>query len=252
MSEEKRSIELERKVAATPDEVWEALTTSEGLRRWFPLDARVVAGKAGSVWLSWGPGSEGEAPIHIWEPGSRFGWTESYGDDEEGRPIAVTVDFYIEGRDGSTVVRLVQSGLSADADWDEMYDALNDGWTYFLFNLGFYLEHHPGQPRSLVWKRAPSELSRDEIWNRLTQASLVVDTDSNAGVNIDHPRPTRVVSARKGHHFTAILPDLDQSVFFIELEGKHTGFWLSTYGADEGRTKALQDSLDERIGAALG
>lgn len=251
MSNEKRSLEVEREVTATPDEVWEALTTSEGLRRWFPLDARVVAGAAGSVWLSWGPGCEGEAPIHIWEAGKRFGWTESYGNDDEGRPVEVAVDFYIEGREGSTVLRLVQSGLSAEADWDEMYDALHDGWSYFLFNLAFSFEHHRGEPRRLAWKRAPTALPRDEIWNRLTRASLIVDGDTDTGVHIDHPRPTRVVSARKGYHFAATLPDMDQSVFFVELEGKTTGFWLSTYGGDEARTAELQASLDERIREAL-
>lgn len=249
MTDRTRTIEVERELAATPDEVWEALTTSGGLQRWFPLEARVVAGESGSVWLSWGPGSEGEAPIHIWKPGARFGWTESYGNDDAGRPVEVGVDFYIEGREGTTVLRLVQSGLSADAEWDEMYDALTDGWTYFFFNLAFYFEHHRGRDRAMVWKRAPTELTRDAVWERLTASGLVVDGDGE--VTIDRPRPTTVVSSRAGHHFTATLPDLDESVFFVELEGKHVGFWLSTYGLDDATTTALQATLEERIGEAL-
>ena len=92
---ETRSLIFEREVAGSPEEVWEALTTAEGLRQWFPLDARVGNGEGDSIWLSWGPGCDGEAPIHIWEPARRFGWTEAYGDDEDGNPIKVAVDFYI-------------------------------------------------------------------------------------------------------------------------------------------------------------
>ena len=249
-----RSIEIEKTVEASPEEVWEALTTSEGLKNWFPLDAKVEPGEGGSVWLSWGPGVEGEAPIHVFEPGARFGWTEHYGDDEQGRPIKVAVDFHIEGRDGSTVVRLVQSGLSADADWDEMYDALVDGWTYFLFNLVFWFQHHRGRSRRMAWKRAATDLARDAVWQAIAGVGLIGDApaDQPVQLDLDVPRPARVVSSRKGRHFAAALPDLDDAILFVELEGKHVGFWLSTYTLDEPEVAALQTALDARVEEALG
>ena len=260
-----RSLELEQTLDATPEEVWEALTTDEGLRRWFPLDARVEPGEGGSLWLSWGPGCEGEAPIHIWEPGRRFGWTEDHATDPEGRAIKVAVDFYIEGRGGSTVVRLVQSGFSAGADWDEMFDAVKDGWTYFLFNLRFYIQHHRGTARTLVWKRAPTELSRNDVWERLASASLITAGDSGAAadgsstdssnvtrrIELDRELPVEVVSARPGRHFFAVLPELDDSVFFVEIEGRHVGFWLSTYGMSAEAVASLQSALDMKVDQAL-
>jgi len=251
-----RSIEIEKEVDATPDDVWEAITTDEGLRRWFPLDAKVEAGEGGSVWLSWGPGCEGEAPIHLWEPGRRFGWTESYGDDAEGRPIRVAVDFHIEGREGTTVVRLVQSGLGADADWDEMYDALVDGWTYFMFNLAHCFRKHPGRARRMAWARVPTTLDRQGTWDRLAAAGLVsgqddTTTDAPPTVNLDEPHQARIVSVRPGHHFAAVLPHLEDSVFFVEIEGKNVGFWLSTYALGAPDVEALQASLDQRVEAAL-
>lgn len=254
---ETRSIVIEKDLpATTPEEVWEALTTSEGLRRWFPLDARVRSGEGGTVWLSWGPGCEGEAPIHVWDPPHRFGWTEAHGEDEVGRPIRVAVDFHVEGREGSTVVRLVQSGFSASEDWDAMYDALTDGWTYFLFNLAFSFLKHRGKRRRLAWRRAATDLARDVAWERLVGAALVagngaVAPGSHAEVVIDRARPAEVVSARPGHHFAATLPDLDDSVFFVELEGRHIGFWLSTYRVDDERVRDLQEALDARIEEAL-
>lgn len=249
-----RSIELSREVEATPEEVWEMLTTSEGLSSWFPLEARVAEGGEGTVWLSWGPGCEGEAPIHIWEPGRRFGWTEDYGKTPEGVPIKVGVDFHIETADGSTVVRLVQSGLSADAQWDEMYDALVDGWTYFLFNLFHYFRRHKGKARRMAWKRAATDLAREAAWERLVGGALVASTlapGDSGSVELDRERPAEVVSARVGHHFACTLPDLDDSIFFVELEGAHIGFWLSTYGIDEDEVTELQRVLETRIEETL-
>ena len=258
-----RSLVFEREIAAPPEDVWRALTTPEGLRQWFPLDARVTPEASGSIWLSWGPGCEGEAPIHIWEPNRRFGWTESYGEDDSGKPIKVAVDFYLEGREGQTVIRLVQSGISAASDWDEMYDALKDGWTYFLFNLGYYFLKHRKLERKMVWRRVATDLARDALWERLTTGALIgtaiaggggsgVGAESPAELVLDQPRPCHIVSQREGYHFAATLPNLGDSIFFVEIEGPHVGLWLSTYGMDEPAVDGLQEALDARVEEVFG
>ncbi len=262
-----RSIEMERELDAPPEEVWELLTTSEGLRTWFPMDARVGEKIGDEVWLSWGEGCEGAAPIHVKDDHKHFGWSEElllgfpeeYADGEEGSPRVLAIDFYLEGRDGKTVLRLVQSGLSADSQWDEMYDAMVDGWTYFLFNLAWYCAKHRGRPRRMVWKRIATDLSRDAVWERLVQAALVGAAAPGGGmaigdqtsVTLDSARVAEVVSVREGHHFAATLPDLDDSVLFVELEGKNVGFWLSTYRVDEAKAAQLQAALDRRLVGVL-
>lgn len=249
-----RSIEVERTVSAPPEEVWDTLTTSEGLRNWFPLDARVEPGEGGSVWLSWGPGCEGEAAIHVWERPRRFGWTERHGNDEHGRPVEIAVDFHIEGREGSTVVRVVQSGFGASEQWDAMIDAITDGWTYFLFNLAFYFRVHRGKDRTMVWRRVATTVPRNQVWERLREAGLVGDPapDGAVDVRLDRPREAEVVSRRDGFHFAAVVPELGDSVLFVELEGANVGLWLSTYGLASERVAELQRALDERIGVAQG
>jgi len=250
-----RAIELEQEVEGPPQEVWSALTTGEGLKRWFPLDARVEPGPGGTVWLSWGPGMEAEAPIRVWDPGKRFGWTEEHGEDEAGRPIRVMVDFHIEGRKGTTVVRLVQSGLGAAPEWDGMYDALTDGWTYFLFNLAYYFLKHAGKERKMVWRRVATDLARDAVWERLI-ASALIALPSGAGgeparIDLDGDRRVEIASERRGHHWAAALPDLADSLLFVEIEGRHVGFWLSTYDLSDARVSALQEALDERLDGLL-
>lgn len=261
---ETRSLELERTIQASPDEVWDALTTVEGLERWFPLEAKVEPGVGGSIWLSWGPGSAGEAPIRVWDPPRHFGWTESYGTDESGLPIQVAVDFHVEGRDGATVVRLVQSGFSASSEWDEMYDALKDGWTYFLFQLAFSFLRHRGKRRRMVWRRQKTALPREEVWLRLKEAGLVDITDAkpttdgrpdadvpSTSVRLDEAQAARPVTSRTNYHFAAVLPDLDDAIWFVELEGRHVGFWLSLYDPAEPEPTRLQKALDTVVEAAL-
>lgn len=249
-----RSIQIEQHINATPDDVWKALTTGEGLKRWFVVDAKVDPKVGGDVWISWGPGMEGGAPIHIWEPKSRFGWTEDHGTTPEGKPIRAMIDFEIEGNSGGTTLRLVQSGFSAASEWDEMYDALVDGWTYFLFHLAHCLEHHGHTPRELAWKRTATELDRESIWARLIGAQLISEggAGETSDLQISGHTPCSVVSARAGYHFAATLPGLDNGIFFVEVEGRHVGFWLSTYGLGEEKAAELQEALEGRIEVALG
>lgn len=245
----RRSLTVEQRVDVSPEEVWEVLTTGPGLERWFPLEAKVEPEE--SIWLSWGPGSEGRAPIRIWDPPRRFGWTESYGEDEDGRPIEVAVDFFVEGRSGGTVVRLVHSGFSTSSDWDEMFDAVKDGWRYFLFNLAFYFRHHAGRDRRMVWRREPTDLSREDAWRRLRKAGLVADGPGDATLRLAGDQPAAGVSARPGYHYAGVLSELGESLWFVEVEGRHVGFWLSVYDESQGDIRALQAALDEVVPAAL-
>ena len=251
--EETRAIVIEHEVDAAPEVVWQTLTDPQEIGRWFPLEAEVDPRVGGRIWLSWGPGCEGEAPIHIWEPARRFGWTENHGNDESGRPIEVAVDFYIEAAGvGGTVVRLVQSGFSTSSDWDEMYDALVDGWTYFMFNFVFYLSKHRGKSRGMVWRRVATDLARDVVWERLIGGALVsaaagFTTGAPFELRLDATHSGEVVSARPGYHFAGALPHMDDSLLFVELEGRHVGLWLSTYGKSEPEVARLQRELDARI-----
>ena len=254
-ADDTRSIIIEHEIDAVPEVVWQTLTDPEEISRWFPLQAEVDPKVGGRVWLSWGPGCEGEAPIHIWEPPHRFGWTENYGTDDDGRAIEVAVDFHVEAAAGTTVVRLVQSGFSASSDWDEMYDALVDGWTFFMFNLVFYLTKHRGKPRGMAWRRVATDLARDAVWDRLLGGALVTATagftpGAPFELQLDTAHGGEIVSARPGYHFAGTLPDLDNSLLFVELEGAHVGLWLSTYGSSEEHVAALQHELDARVEAA--
>lgn len=213
-----RQVVKETVIAATPDEVWQALTDARELTRWFPVEARVEPGLGGSIWLSWGEGAGGEAPITAWEPGRRFGWTETRG------PIKLAVDFHLEARDGGTVVRVVQSGFGDGLEWDDEFHMVTGGWAYFMTHLKWYLERHRGIPRDLISFREKVTLPRDDVFGRL----VAIANNLGAASFVNSP-----ASGQAG--FT--IASLNDAILFVEIEpgddSCRGGFWLSTYGLGE-------------------
>jgi hypothetical protein len=124
-----REFEIRREVElpATPEEVWEAVATSEG----------------NAAWLF--PNLVDPADVKVSDPPHRFtvrmegegGWFNSIED-------------VIEARDGSTtVLRYVHSGIFAD-DWDSQYDAADRHTDFYLHTLGEYLRHFKGRTATYV------------------------------------------------------------------------------------------------------
>jgi uncharacterized protein YndB with AHSA1/START domain len=220
-----REILKEVFIDAPVETVWRAISEADELVRWFPVEARVTPGVGGSVWISWGEGAAGEAPITAWEPERRLQWTETRG------PVKIAVDFYLEGRDGGTVVRLVQSGFGDGPEWDGEYHMVDAGWTYFTFHLKWYLEHHRGVARDLIGFRTASALTAADAYARLQH---VLDS---FGAKCIFERPATAQAA-----YT--IEGLNNAIVFIEIEPGspqvRAGFWFSTYGLPPGDLAQLR------------
>ena len=65
------------------------------------------------------------------------------------------------------MLRLVQSGIPASADWDSFYDDTGRGWTMFLAGLRHYLERHLGTARDTIMFMQPVTLSLEDAWRKL-------------------------------------------------------------------------------------
>ena len=234
-----RKIVKEIFVQAPPDVVWRALTDAEELKRWFPVDARVQPGKGGSIWISFGGGVEGTAPITEWEPNRRFEWTETRG------AVKLAVDFQLEARSGGTVVRLVNSGFGAGPDWDDEFHMTDGGWAFFMLHLRWYLERHRGKPRDLITFRELVPLTRAEAFLRLTGPSGLSRDDRIATTPLgtryetttaqgDRLSGTIVASSADTWQLGLTITELADAILFLEMEpaatGVRAGFWLSTYG----------------------
>lgn len=130
----------EFEVDASPEQVWEAITTGTG----------------GWLWpMEYEPRTGGAAPfggtVAAWDPPRRLtGRVES----PEGVPRQTLnqLDHVIEPREGGgSWVRYVHSGIFVD-DWDNQYDGASKHTDFYLHTLRQYLQHFAG--RSSVFASA--------------------------------------------------------------------------------------------------
>lgn len=110
MSEQRdeRVVEREITLDAPSAAVWKALTDAAELMRWFPLEARVSPGRGGAVWMRWDDAYDAESAIDIWEPERHLRIRFPHE-----RAMHLATDYYLEGRGGGTVLRVVTSGFGA-------------------------------------------------------------------------------------------------------------------------------------------
>jgi uncharacterized protein YndB with AHSA1/START domain len=246
-----RTIDRTVTIDAPAEAVWRAITDADELVRWFAVEARVEPGPKGSIWISWGPGAEGGAPVSAWEPHRRFGWLEDRG------TAKVAVDFHIEAAGGSTRVRLVQSGFGDSREWDDEFQMTDTGWAYFLAHLKFYLERHRGVPRGLVSFREPVSITRRDAFRRIAgrsgfgldlarnKAGARYDTTTARG---DRLSGSVVIANESTGQLAFTVDELNDAMVFLEIEpaesGVRPGLWISTYGLAAARL----DDVRERFG----
>ncbi len=152
-------------VAATPEEVWAAIATAEGLSAWM-VPARLDPQVGGEIWFDFGDVTStgvvtactpyerfayeepwpisAEAPI----PASMVEWFDRVGAtlDDVRRDLAsitpVATEFLIESASGgSAVLRVVSSSYGTGSDWEnEFFAEMVAGWEPMLDTLVLLLD----------------------------------------------------------------------------------------------------------------
>ena len=250
-----KTVDVTVEVEATPEAVWRVISQAEEISRWFSPTARVEPGVGGSIFLSWGEGVEGTAPITVWEEGRKLRTAEQA--PGANGPIELFVEYQIEALEGGrTKLRLVQSGFEPGEQWDDYVDTLDTGWQYFLWNLKHYLEHHDGKPRRMVSDRRKFEQPRAEVWQELLGGGLVAcDQPATVGapVKLWSGEPGEIHMVNEGIHLSARIPGLEEGLLLVELEpgGEpfSVGVWLSLYGVEEETAARLESELREHLDA---
>jgi uncharacterized protein YndB with AHSA1/START domain len=157
--EVRKEIEIE----ATPEEVWEAITTGPGLDAWFMGRNEVEPGEGGKVRMTL-PAWTLESTITVWDPPKRL--VTDTGKDEDGR--LMVFEYLIEGREGgSTVVRFVHSGFLPGDDWETEYEALKRGDPMYFQKLAEYLTYFRGRTATPVDIYGPQVPDREKAWERI-------------------------------------------------------------------------------------
>lgn len=204
MSGETRQHELEIEMNATPERVWQALSTAEGIASWFAPVTRVEPGVGGSVFVQWGGGMEGSQRIEAWEPERHL---RLANDRAEGAPPSV-VNYFLEGKGGSTVLRLVHSGFGPGASFDDEYEATGSAWPVFLKMMKHSVELGSGWCRNATVFRI-LDCTREECWD-----TLMGPRGLAAGQAIAHAVPGGALAVR------------DASGETLHALVRHSGNWL--------------------------
>lgn len=128
------------KIAAPPERVYEALTTTEGIRNWWTRDADLTNG-TGTFRFHDGADvttvliKELEPPLHVlWKT------TTSFRPEWEGTTIA----FDLRAQGNVTVLSFAHRGFE---EADERYAVTTTGWGVYLASLQQYLETGIGSPQ---------------------------------------------------------------------------------------------------------
>jgi uncharacterized protein YndB with AHSA1/START domain len=128
--QEARPFRVEVVVRAPHVEVWRALTEPDQVRRWFGWD---YAGLDDEVELMFVVNARHEPPGRI---------LMFEGEDQSA--------IEVEADGAHTIVRAVYPASLEEAETDDGYDQIEEGWRAFLLQLRDYLERHPGKRRRTI------------------------------------------------------------------------------------------------------
>jgi uncharacterized protein YndB with AHSA1/START domain len=146
-----RTLEKEMFINASPQRVFQALTTKEDLEHWFLVKAEVDLRPGGAIRFEWGPDMVEVGKILVCEPPHRL----SYSWEVTG-PSSTMITFELTGENAGTRLRLTHTGIGVGEDWDAYSTYVDGGWRAHLINLTSWLETGtcpPPGPRSEARER---------------------------------------------------------------------------------------------------
>lgn len=139
-----RSLRKEAVISATPEDIYQAFTTTEGIKTFFAPDGNVECKPGGPYEIYFAPkaapgvrGSDG-CKMLAFLPNDMvsFSWRAPASMPEAREGPATHVVVRIMPIDaGRTRVALVQEGWGKGGEWDEVYKYSHKAWDYVLNNL---------------------------------------------------------------------------------------------------------------------
>lgn len=165
----RRWVQAEAEVPGTPEEVWAAIATAEGVSSWFvPTEKR----EDGTVVSHFGPGMDAVAKETAWEPPHRFAAEGELGPN--GPKMAT--EWIVEARAGGTcVVRVVHSLFASTDDWDDQLEGIEAGWPDYFEILRLYLTHFRGKACSAFQVLGMTAEPAAKAWNVLAESFGLLD-----------------------------------------------------------------------------
>lgn len=244
-----RSSENQLVINASLQEVWDAITRGELLRRWFGNDAK-DATAGGRFFVSWHEHGAIDSPVTVFEPLKHL----QFGDMMPGSPVPFATDIYLEAQGGATLVRIVASGFGMDTKWDSEFDAISKGWGYFIRNLRFYLEGFKGKSCHTIGFPLRTNMTRADAFAAYAKA-LGLDP---ARLTIGEPSTGKVEGLGKLEvrpdvfippgHLGLILGEKQDALLRIEsFDSGKGGTWAYVMGLDWDEANPRLDAIGKAL-----
>jgi uncharacterized protein YndB with AHSA1/START domain len=196
-------------VIRTPQvEVWRALTDPSQVRRWFGWD---YAGLEEEIELMFVTNARHEPPGRI---------LMFEGEDQSA--------IEVEADGAHTIVRAVFPASLGDADLEDGYDEIEEGWRAFLIQLRDYLERHPRKRRRTI--RLKSEAKPIAVL-----AAVAGEVEGESRRASPHLSVTTTDSYGQG------LVVVDSSEPLDSADSGRVNVTITTYGLDDERFGRLRD-----------
>lgn len=159
-----REFDIRREIdlPATPEQVWEAITTRRGMAGWFADQEPIPPGLTPAVW-------EPPRRLLIELPAAPDGSAHAF-------------EYVIEGREGGRArLRFVHSGFLGQSWDDDFAELTGRGWDLYLHTLAEYLAHFQDRAAATyVTADAPPASAEANAWPALL-AALGLETGVTAG-----------------------------------------------------------------------
>jgi len=228
----RRYVDIEFDVEATPDQVWQAIATGEGVSSWLmPAELETRDGKPSALKMSFGPGMESSSRITAYDAPRLFA-LEADSMMPGSPPLAA--EWHIEAKGGGMCkVRIVQSLFASTDEWDGQLEVLEGGWSGFLATLKLYLKHFAGMRSTLNKFMVPTTGTEAEVWNKLTSTLGLEKTGQRWSANHGAPALSGMVEYLSEEPFDALVRlDSGIAAFGTVNMGGPTmiGMNLYTYG----------------------
>jgi uncharacterized protein YndB with AHSA1/START domain len=146
-------------VDATPEQVWDAITTGPGIDSWF-MGRNEVEPRVGGTARTVHPGFTMEATVTAWEPPTRFAVRTPEGEDGSLSAFEYRVD---DRGSGGSVVQWVHTGAIA-GDWEAEYEAMGEGDPMYFHKLEQYLTYFLGRTGRPIDAFGPPVADREHAW----------------------------------------------------------------------------------------
>jgi uncharacterized protein YndB with AHSA1/START domain len=206
----------EVEVAATPDQVWDALTSGPKIDSWFMGRNTVEPRVGGSASIEHAAFTM-TSTVTAWEPPTHLAFESPKADDGAFHVF----DYTVEPRDRGSEIRWVHSG-ALGPDWEAEYEGMSEGDPLYFHKLATYLTYFFPRAATPIDAFGPRLEGREPSWEVFREPLKLAgpaDADDAVQLRPDGLDPIDGIVDWRSKSFLAVRNDDALYVFIHAFDG---------------------------------